>query len=123
MDNILKSVTSVTDIMGEIASASDEQSKGISQVGTAISQMDSVTQQNAALVEESSATSGSLEQQAYSLTEIVSVFKLPGDGKEHAKSAKPVTPVTKDKGKPSVLRPALAATGNSSVSNTEWESF
>ena len=88
MDNILRSVTSVTDIMGEIASASSEQSKGISQVGTAISQMDSVTQQNAALVEESSATSGSLEQQAFQLTEIVSVFKLPGDAAQTGSPAK-----------------------------------
>ncbi|MEM0671626.1 MULTISPECIES: methyl-accepting chemotaxis protein [Dickeya] len=78
MDDILKSVTNVTDIMGEIASASSEQSKGISQVGTAITQMDSVTQQNAALVEQSSATSSSLEEQAHQLNEIVSVFKLPG---------------------------------------------
>ncbi|ANE74962.1 methyl-accepting chemotaxis protein [Dickeya solani] len=78
MEDILKSVTNVTDIMGEIASASSEQSKGISQVGTAITQMDSVTQQNAALVEQSSATSSSLEEQAHHLNEIVSVFKLPG---------------------------------------------
>ncbi|AIR70499.1 methyl-accepting chemotaxis protein [Dickeya fangzhongdai] len=78
MEDILKSVTNVTDIMGEIASASSEQSKGISQVGTAITQMDSVTQQNAALVEQSSATSSSLEEQAHQLNEIVSVFKLPG---------------------------------------------
>ncbi|NKI75384.1 methyl-accepting chemotaxis protein [Dickeya sp. CFBP 2040] len=78
MEDILKSVTNVTDIMGEIASASSEQSKGISQVGTAITQMDSVTQQNAALVEQSSATSSSLEEQAHHLNEIVAVFKLPG---------------------------------------------
>ncbi|WP_459608804.1 methyl-accepting chemotaxis protein, partial [Dickeya oryzae] len=78
MDDILRSVTNVTDIMGEIASASSEQSKGISQVGTAITQMDSVTQQNAALVEQSSATSSSLEEQAHHLNEIVAVFKLPG---------------------------------------------
>ncbi len=79
MDNILKSVTSVTAIMGEIALASSEQSKGIAQVGTAISQMDVVTQQNAALVEESSATSTLLEEQARHLTGIVSIFKLPAD--------------------------------------------
>ncbi|WP_017803330.1 methyl-accepting chemotaxis protein [Winslowiella toletana] len=78
MENILKSVTNVTDIMTEIASASSEQSKGISQVGVAITQMDGVTQQNASLVEESSATSSSLEDQAHHLNEVVAVFKLPG---------------------------------------------
>ncbi len=116
MDNILRSVTSVTDIMGEIASASTEQSKGIGQVGTAISQMDSVTQQNAALVEESSATSSSLEQQAFQLTEIVSVFKLPGDaGRQNA-----ATKAAPKAGKPAP-RPAVAAKGRSQ--ENEWEAF
>ncbi|MGY5957991.1 Methyl-accepting chemotaxis sensory transducer [Kosakonia sp. BK9b] len=116
MDNILRSVTSVTDIMGEIASASTEQSKGIGQVGTAISQMDSVTQQNAALVEESSATSSSLEQQAFQLTEIVSVFKLPGDaGRQNA-----ATKAAPKAGKPAP-RPAVAAKGRSQ--EKEWEAF
>ncbi|MGP3593861.1 methyl-accepting chemotaxis protein [Vagococcus sp. WN89Y] len=91
MDNILRSVSSVTDIMGEIAAASTEQSKGIGQVGAAISQMDSVTQQNAALVEESSATSSSLEQQAFRLTEIVSVFTLPGDEQAAKSGAAQIT--------------------------------
>ncbi|SFT46322.1 methyl-accepting chemotaxis sensory transducer with TarH sensor [Kosakonia arachidis] len=115
MDNILRSVTSVTDIMGEIASASGEQSKGIVQVGTAISQMDSVTQQNAALVEESSATSGSLEQQAYQLTEIVSVFKLPGDVSAPGTASKPASRAPKT-GKPTLTRA-------SKVPDTEWEAF
>lgn len=54
MDEIVRAITNVTDLMGEIASASDEQSKGISQVGQAVAEMDSVTQQNAALVQEAS---------------------------------------------------------------------
>jgi len=119
MDNILRSVTSVTDIMGEIASASSEQSKGIGQVGTAISQMDSVTQQNAALVEESSATSSSLEQQAYQLTEIVSVFKLPGDAAAQSAASRPASKAPKA-GKPA-LRPALGSA--SKAPDTEWEAF
>ncbi|WP_313627134.1 methyl-accepting chemotaxis protein [Kosakonia sp.] len=118
MDNILRSVTSVTDIMGEIASASVEQSKGISQVGTAISQMDSVTQQNAALVEESSATSASLEHQAFQLTEIVSVFKLPGDTEQGA-TGKPSAAAPKA-GK-ALRRPALA--GGSKAPEHDWEAF
>ncbi len=119
MDNILRSVTSVTDIMGEIASASIEQSKGIGQVGTAISQMDSVTQQNAALVEESSATSGSLEQQAYQLTEIVSVFKLPGDAAQPGNTSKPVASAPKAGN--ALRRPALA--GGSKAPENDWEAF
>ncbi len=55
MDSIVQAVTNVTDIMGEIASASDEQSRGISQIGQAVAEMDGVTQQNASLVQESAA--------------------------------------------------------------------
>lgn len=76
MAKIVMDVTNVTDIMGEIASASAEQSKGITQVGQAVVEMDSVTQQNAALVEQSSAASASLEEQARRLTEVVSIFQL-----------------------------------------------
>ncbi|VEA74531.1 methyl-accepting chemotaxis citrate transducer [Salmonella enterica subsp. arizonae] len=64
MKEIVTAVTRVTDIMGEIASASDEQSKGIEQVAQAVSEMDSVTQQNASLVEESAAAAAALEDQA-----------------------------------------------------------
>jgi uncharacterized phage infection (PIP) family protein YhgE len=61
--------------MGEIASASNEQSRGIEQVNQAISQMDEVTQQNAALVEEAAAAAGSMEDQAKQLTAAVGVFR------------------------------------------------
>lgn len=76
MDKIVSSVSRVNDIMSEIAAASSEQSKGISQIGIAVVQMDSVTQQNAALVQQSAAAAASLEEQARQLTEIVSVFKI-----------------------------------------------
>jgi methyl-accepting chemotaxis protein len=76
MEKIVSSVSHVNDIMNEIASASSEQSKGISQIGTAVVQMDSVTQQNAVLVQHSAAAATSLEEQARQLTEIVSVFKV-----------------------------------------------
>ncbi|MGV8926342.1 MAG: methyl-accepting chemotaxis protein [Ewingella sp.] len=76
MDDVVRSITHVTDIMAEIASASDEQSKGISQVATAVTQMDSVTQQNAALVEEASQAAVSLEEQASLLNNAVATFKL-----------------------------------------------
>jgi methyl-accepting chemotaxis protein-1 (serine sensor receptor) len=76
MQDIVTSVRRVTDIMGEISAASNEQSSGIEQVNRAVSQMDEVTQQNAALVEEAAAAAGSLEEQATRLREAVAVFKL-----------------------------------------------
>ncbi|MCG8708959.1 Tar ligand binding domain-containing protein [Brenneria sp. 4F2] len=79
MSSIITAITRVNDLMGEIASASDEQSRGISQVGQAVVEMDGVTQQNAALVQESAAAAASLEDQARQLTEAVAVFQLAGN--------------------------------------------
>ncbi|OBV41572.1 methyl-accepting chemotaxis protein [Janthinobacterium psychrotolerans] len=76
MADIVQSITRVTDIMSEIASASTEQTMGIEQVNSAISQMDEVTQQNAALVEEASAAASAMQEQAAVLSDVVSVFKL-----------------------------------------------
>ena len=76
MDEVVASVKRVTDIMGEITSASVEQSAGIEQVNQAIIEMDSVTQQNAALVEQAAAAAKSLQDQATELALVVSVFKL-----------------------------------------------
>ncbi|RZI42383.1 PAS domain-containing methyl-accepting chemotaxis protein [Herbaspirillum sp. HC18] len=78
MRRILDSVQRVSGIMGEIKVASSEQSTGVSQVNQAISQMDEMTQRNAALVEEAAAAATGLEQQAVKLSQAVSVFKLPG---------------------------------------------
>jgi methyl-accepting chemotaxis protein len=78
MENVVVSVRRVTDIMSEITSAGREQSAGIEQVNQAISQMDAVTQQNAALVEEATAASQSMQEQAAGLAQMVSVFKLNG---------------------------------------------
>ncbi|GLR07511.1 methyl-accepting chemotaxis protein I (serine chemoreceptor protein) [Mixta theicola] len=75
MEEILRSVTQVSGIMHEIAHASEEQSRGILQIGQAMSEMDTTTQQNAALVEESSAAASSLEEQAKQLEQTVAVFK------------------------------------------------
>ncbi|MCL2899150.1 methyl-accepting chemotaxis protein [Brenneria tiliae] len=76
MQDMLAAVTSVKDIMDEIVSASDEQSRGISQVTQAVHEMDGVTQQNAALVQEASAAAASLEDQAKQLARTVLVFRL-----------------------------------------------
>lgn len=80
MEEIIAAVQRVTDIMGEIAAASEEQSGGIGEVARAVSQMDEVTQQNAALVEQASAAAQSLQEQADRLRMAVSVFQLADDG-------------------------------------------
>jgi methyl-accepting chemotaxis protein len=76
MVEITQAIKRVTDIMGEIAAASEEQSKGIGQVNQAVTQMDEVTQQNAALVEQAAAAASSLESQVNDLKTSVSMFKL-----------------------------------------------
>ncbi len=76
MEEIVNGIKRVTDIMAEISAASAEQSNGIEQVNMAITQMDEVTQQNAALVEEAAAAAESLEEQAINMADIVSRFKL-----------------------------------------------
>ena len=78
MDEIVGSVQRVGDIIGEITAASSEQSDGIGQVNTAVNQLDQMTQQNAALVEESAAAAQSLREQATRLAGAVQVFKLSG---------------------------------------------
>ncbi len=86
MEEIVSSVRRVTDIMGEISSASLEQESGIGQINMAITEMDNVTQQNAALVEQSAAAAGALEEQADGLAKLVSTFKLD---REHMRAKAP----------------------------------
>jgi len=79
MKEVVNSIRRVTDIMGEISAASNEQSAGVSQVGEAVQSMDQVTQQNAALVEEMAAAASSLDSQSNELVRTVSIFKLGPD--------------------------------------------
>lgn len=117
MKEIVDAVTNVTDIMGEIASASDEQSRGITQVGQAISEMDSVTQQNAALVQEASAAAASLEEQAALLTRAVATFKLSGHLSDAPSSpTRPNALAAKD-------RSSLALPRQANTENGNWETF
>jgi methyl-accepting chemotaxis protein-1 (serine sensor receptor) len=76
MTEVVAAIRRVTDIIGEVSAASSEQSQGVAQVGEAITQMDQVTQQNAALVEESAAAANSLQTQAEQLLQSVATFKL-----------------------------------------------
>ncbi|RVT83720.1 methyl-accepting chemotaxis protein [Inhella crocodyli] len=99
---VVAQVRRVADLIGEISAASSEQSKGIGQIGDAVNQLDQVTQQNAALVEESAAAADSLQQQAKALAATVAVFKLNGDAQ---RAPAPVRPPPKA----SVQRPAGAA--------------
>ncbi|WP_280925522.1 methyl-accepting chemotaxis protein [Caldimonas aquatica] len=84
MSEIVASVQRVTDIIGEISAAAAEQNQGIGQINTAVNQLDQMTQQNAALVEESAAAAESLKEQAHRLAEVVAAFKLAHDAREQA---------------------------------------
>ena len=76
MQNITDSIRKVSDIVAEISTASDEQAHSISQIGAAVGDIDNVTQQNAALVEESTAASETMRTEAESLANLVSKFKV-----------------------------------------------
>jgi methyl-accepting chemotaxis protein len=108
MREVVDSIKRVTDIMGEISAASQEQTDGIGQVQLAISQMDQTTQQNAALVEEAAAASESLREQAAKLARTVAVFRLDGARGRGAPPALPRTNVAPLKKKPATAAQAPA---------------
>ena len=131
MGDIVDSIVRVTDIMGEITSATHEQTIGIEQINMAIAQMDEVTQQNAALVEEAAAASQSMQEQAGELAHVVGFFKT---GNHVASAAKP-SPVRAAPAAPAIARPAArpapvrkavaaapARRGNAAA-ESEWEEF
>ena len=149
MHEVVTSIKRVTDIMGEISAASTEQSLGVGQVGEAVIQMDQVTQQNAALVEEMAAAASSLKAQAQELVHTVAVFKL-GAGDHHSTSPLPPAAVRAHPAKPVVFKgvdrraggvpkgaaaraaapapaplaaPAAKTTAASGTSDSDWETF
>jgi len=127
MNEVVASVRRVTDIMGEISSASLEQTSGIEQINVAVSQMDQVTQQNASLVEEAAAAAESLQDQAGKLAQLVSVFKLGNEGqaRPHAAPA-PVRPALPAK-RLDAPQPRPAARSSTAArkpqQKAEWETF
>ncbi|HEU4374871.1 MAG TPA: methyl-accepting chemotaxis protein, partial [Telluria sp.] len=129
MQEIVESVRRVTDIMGEITAASQEQTAGIDQINVAITQMDQVTQQNAALVEEASAASEAMHEQAGKLAQVVSVFKLDSSriAAVRAVPAKPQRTVglASPPARPAQpSRIAAARTGAAPVAtSSDWEEF
>jgi methyl-accepting chemotaxis protein len=115
MSDILDQVRKVNDLITEIASTADEQSRGIDQINAAVTQMDQVTQQNAALVEESAAAASSLSQQAESLSRAVSAFQVQ---QERAAPAY-VAPARAEL----PARPARRTAAPLPASETTWEAF
>jgi methyl-accepting chemotaxis protein len=143
MNEIVTSVQHVADIMSEITSASQEQSAGIEQVNQAIAQMDEMTQQNAALVEQSAAAAHSMQEQAKMLLHAVSIFKLADNttrGSAHATGTKrlpakgPTAPTTPSIANQKPMKSVLAApiqgmkisapaALRKNTSNDDWEEF
>ena len=131
MTEIVASVQRVTDVIGEITAASGEQSDGIAQVNVAVNQLDQMTQQNAALVEQSTAAAESLKDQARRLSDTVSVFKISGAApqasaptrsrapfkapppapKASSRAAAIAPPARADKAKQIAAKPAQASAG------------
>jgi methyl-accepting chemotaxis protein len=127
MAEIVSSVQRVTDIMGEISAASSEQSAGIDQVNNAITSMDEVTQQNAALVEEAAAAAESLVDQAEGLIEVVSAFKLNGAStvnNNRRKVSSPMrTPASRPAATPMPAKATAKVTARTGTDDNEWEEF
>ncbi|AEC19314.1 hypothetical protein PT7_0774 [Pusillimonas sp. T7-7] len=139
MEEIVASVARVTDIMGEISAATDEQSSGIDQINHAVNQMDLVTQQNAALVEQAAHSASSLRTQLGSVSEAVSVFRIagvevidvaakqlaaapaPSPMREKIKPAVAVAPPAA--AKPSYVMKPLGASKAEPVSDDDWVEF
>ncbi|MCP3021647.1 methyl-accepting chemotaxis protein [Cupriavidus basilensis] len=144
MGEIVNAVKRVTDIMNEISAATQEQTSGIEQVNQAVTQMDQVTQQNAALVEEAAAAAGALEEQAQKLNGVVSVFRLSGShvmaaqppatrapvaaktavssapGRQPAMPARSRTPVQRQA---RAARPAVPAMATANAGGDDWSAF
>ncbi|QBP75708.1 HAMP domain-containing protein [Herbaspirillum huttiense] len=137
MEQVVRSVRSVTDIVGEISAASVEQSTGIEEINRAVGQMDESTQQNAALVEQAAAAAGALQDQAANLATAISIFKLAqGPQVTVAAPAKPAAPVrppvvaAKAAAVPVLRAPAVAVPASTPASKSAaradedlWETF
>ena len=136
MDEVVSSVRRVSDIIGEITAASREQTAGIEQVNQSIIQMDNVTQQNAALVEQAAAAATSMQEQASNLSTVVSVFKLAAGSASAVRPAvQPIAApapqrVAKREPKREPTRPmgtltksALPSVRKAAADNADWEEF
>jgi methyl-accepting chemotaxis protein-1 (serine sensor receptor) len=141
MGEIVTSVRRVTDIISEISSAGREQEIGIEQINTAVAEMDNVTQQNAALVEQAAAASQAMQEQAVKLAEMVAVFQVSGSSAAPRTPARaPVAapaaaapppslklaakPAARPAAKPAAAKPAARPAPKAPTDNSnEWEEF
>jgi methyl-accepting chemotaxis protein/methyl-accepting chemotaxis protein-1 (serine sensor receptor) len=132
MKEIVTSIQRVTDIMGEITSATQEQTAGLEQIHQAINEMDTITQQNVALVEEAASASTALQDQANSLSKIVSVFQIDGQRREHPAAVQARAVIQAVRTKPALPAKAKPAqrdakpAASRKVANSEvgdWEEF
>jgi methyl-accepting chemotaxis protein/methyl-accepting chemotaxis protein-1 (serine sensor receptor) len=132
MKEIVTSIQRVTDIMGEITSATQEQTAGLEQIHQAINEMDTITQQNVALVEEAASASTALQDQANSLSKIVSVFQIDGQRREHPAAVQARAVIQAVRTKPALPPKAKPAqrdakpAASRKVANSEvgdWEEF
>jgi methyl-accepting chemotaxis protein len=135
LSEIVASVKRVADIVAEISAASEEQAAGIDQVNTALTQMDTTTQQNAALVEESAAASKAMEQQAQALVERVSFFQIASSAQQatthdsfsaptRAASTPTVRPLAARTNRPAAKKPVAAAPiAKASGDDSVWQEF
>jgi methyl-accepting chemotaxis protein len=130
MGLIVTSIRQVADIMGEITAATAEQSQGIEEVNTSIAQMDDMTQQNAALVEQAAAAAESMQDQALKLAEAVSIFKLGADQATLARPVRPAVAAQRAPARPIAKAPVRAVTvakapakKSAAPAGDEWEEF
>jgi methyl-accepting chemotaxis protein-2 (aspartate sensor receptor) len=118
MTAIVQSIDDVCHLMNDIASASDEQSRGIANIALAIAEMDTATQQNSGLVQQSAMSIGSLKQQAQGLNDVVSVFRVAEAATSHTgKSTRKIAPSSP------TVKGSTAKTEKPSASNDDWETF
>jgi methyl-accepting chemotaxis protein len=129
LNEIVSGVKKVGDIVAGIAEASVEQSAGIAQVNQAVSQMDEITQQNAALAEQASAASVSMSDLSTNMVELLSFFKLESDNKHHANESRPSqsrASAASSASSPKNSAPSAVtrqATYKSSTTDEEWQDF
>lgn len=127
LQEIVKSVNEIATLVSDIASTAKEQATGISEINAAVSQLDQVTQQNAAMVEESTAASHSMKEEANALNSVVSHFKIGSDSGARRGSPPIVSPVSKVVSRAPIYSPvakkAVAGGGRPAPADNDWQDF
>lgn len=127
LQEIIKSVTEIATLVSDIASTAKEQATGIAEINAAVSQLDQVTQQNAAMVEESTAASHSMKEEATTLNSVVSHFKIGSESAGRRGASPIVSPVSRSGGRSAVVSPVSAkkavAGGRPVAADNDWQDF